>query len=261
MNVAPLIEYAAALASLICVWLTVRQNVWCWPIGIIGTVLYTWVFFHAKLYSDTGLQVIFTVLQFYGWWLWVRGGKSSKAARPDLAEVGSEAELMGSAAASEYVAGGQEASPASDATRNSSLRVTRLRGPSFLRWGALILVGTVLLGRQMSAHTDAALPYVDAFQTVMSLAAQYLMGFKVLESWVLWILVDVVSVGMYWSKGLYVTMGLYAVFLWMAAMGWHAWYRELKARRRSESDIPGTAPCLKEGAGGQATPCANQDRK
>ena len=213
-----MVEYAAALASLACVWLTVRQNVWCWPVGILGTILYTWVFLQAKLYSDTALQVIFTILQFYGWWLWVRGG-TTPARGLETTGLGSEAEAVGIP-----LIGGT--SPVS-AAKTADLPVTRLKGPAIRRWLGTILVGTFLLGHQMALRTDAALPYVDAFQTVMSLAAQYLMGFKILESWVLWILVDMVSVGMYFSKSLYVTMGLYAVFLWMAAMGWHAWYKDM----------------------------------
>lgn len=57
------------------VWLTIRQNIWCWPIGAVQVLVYAWVFFTAKLYSDVLLQLVFFVLEVYGWWYWLRGGE------------------------------------------------------------------------------------------------------------------------------------------------------------------------------------------
>lgn len=68
----PLELFAAALGVL-AVWLTVRQNPWCWPIGLLMVLLYSWIFFEVKLYSDMLLQVIYAALQLYGWWQWTRG--------------------------------------------------------------------------------------------------------------------------------------------------------------------------------------------
>lgn len=68
------LELSAVAVSLVSVGLTVRQNVLCWPVGVVGVVLYTWIFFEAKLYADAGLQVVYFVLQFYGWWQWLHGG-------------------------------------------------------------------------------------------------------------------------------------------------------------------------------------------
>lgn len=69
------IEWTAALAGLICVWLTIRQNVWCWPIGLVQVVLFVFVFYQARLYSDVVLHVIYIFLQFYGWYYWLYGGR------------------------------------------------------------------------------------------------------------------------------------------------------------------------------------------
>ena len=88
--------------------------------------------------------------------------------------------------------------------------------------GALALLA---LGTVMARHTDAALPYWDAGTTCFSLVAQTLLARKYLENWLVWIGVDVVSIGVYAAKGLYVTTGLYAVFLGMAVWGFLAWRR------------------------------------
>jgi nicotinamide mononucleotide transporter len=66
------LELFAAGLGVIAVWLTVKQNVWCWPIGLVMVLLYAWVFFNVKLYSDMLLQMIYAVLQLYGWWQWTR---------------------------------------------------------------------------------------------------------------------------------------------------------------------------------------------
>lgn len=66
------LELFAAAMGVIAVWLTVKQNPWCWPIGLVMVLLYTWVFFDVKLYSDMLLQGVYAVLQLYGWRQWTR---------------------------------------------------------------------------------------------------------------------------------------------------------------------------------------------
>ena len=56
------------------VYLGVRQKIWSWPIGIAGVTLYVIVFYRARLYADMGLQVVYIVLSFYGWYEWLYGG-------------------------------------------------------------------------------------------------------------------------------------------------------------------------------------------
>jgi nicotinamide mononucleotide transporter len=68
-----LIELIAAALGLVSVWLTVRQNIWCFPIGIVMVALYAYVFYEAKLYSDMLLQLIYVVLQVWGWYQWKKG--------------------------------------------------------------------------------------------------------------------------------------------------------------------------------------------
>lgn len=180
------LEWLAAITGLMCVWLTVKESIWCWPIGLVSAALYVIVFGQSRLYADMGLQGVFIVLQIYGWHAWLRGG-------PD----------------------------------KEPLVVTRTPGPK--RWvlGAIFLAGTTLLAETLRRHTDASLPWVDSTQTVLSLVAQYLLSFKRIESWPLWIVVDVISVWMYHFKGLYVTMGLYAIFLCLATQGLVRWRKAL----------------------------------
>jgi len=179
-----LVEIVATAFGLLCVWLTVRQNIWCWPTGLVMVTLYIYIFYGVRLYSDMGLQVIYVFLQIYGWVHWARGG-----------------------------------------TKEKKLPVTRISRTEALFWVVTAAAAVAALGWVMKHKAGAALPYWDAVTTVLSLVAQYLMARKLLESWLVWITVDVLSIGIYNVKGLHLTAGLYAVFLGLATAGFFAWRR------------------------------------
>jgi len=97
----------------------------------------------------------------------------------------------------------------------------------------LLIIGVVcaaVLGTLLARFTDAALPYVDSATTSTSLVAQWMMTRKILENWAVWMAVDVVYVGMFIFKHLYLTAGLYTVFFILAAMGYVQWRRFLAVR-------------------------------
>lgn len=83
------LEWIAAIAGVVSVYLSARENIWSWPTGIVNVGLYIIVFRRAGLYSDTGLQVVYLVLSIYGWYEWLYGGKNrtelavSRATRRD----------------------------------------------------------------------------------------------------------------------------------------------------------------------------------
>ncbi|MNR00136.1 Nicotinamide riboside transporter PnuC [compost metagenome] len=106
-------------------------------------------------------------------------------------------------------------------SNKTTLRVTLLTHTMF--WIGLTVVITALLGYVMQTKTDASFPYEDAFITVASLVAQYLMIKKILQSWLFWIIVDVVAIIIYAYKDLYFTTVLYVLFLIMAVMGYLEW--------------------------------------
>jgi nicotinamide mononucleotide transporter len=183
------LEIVAAVFGVVSVFLSVRQNIWSWPTAIVNVGLYIIVFYESKLYADTGLQVVYVVLNAYGWYHWLYGGKN-----------------------------------------RTELPVSRT--PARL-WILLVAIGTTfaaLLGTFLSRNTDAALPYVDAGTTSTSLVAQWMMTRKLLENWIIWVAVDVVYIGMYIYKSLYVTAVLYLIFLILSAMGYVQWRRSLRER-------------------------------
>ncbi len=103
--------------------------------------------------------------------------------------------------------------------------VRRLPKKLVMLSAALAIVGITLMGTLMRTYTDADLPYWDATTTVLSMLAQWMLAQRYLENWLLWIVVDVLAIGIYAFKGLYPTMVLYSLFLVMAAGGYISWYR------------------------------------
>ena len=74
-SVTPL-EGTAVAFGLVSVYLSTRENIWSWPTAIVNVALYSVLFFREKLYADMGLQVIYLLLSFYGWYEWLYGGEN-----------------------------------------------------------------------------------------------------------------------------------------------------------------------------------------
>ncbi len=190
------LETIAALFGIVSVYLSVRQNIWSWPTAIVNVGLYTVVFYQSRLYADMGLQVVYIVISFYGWYQWLYGG-------------------MG----------------------HTELQVSRTSRGLGILLAAIGVVSTVLLGTLLHRTTNAAIPYLDSTTTSTSLVAQWMMTRKLLENWLVWVAVDVVYIGMFIYKSLYVTAMLYFVFLVLSIMG----YRQWKATLREPELSPATA--------------------
>lgn len=115
--------------------------------------------------------------------------------------------------------------------------LARMVSVSWMGWpariGGLVLVAAASLGIgwAMARHTDAALPYADAAIAGASVVAQVLLAMRRTENWALWIAIDVLSIWVYINRALYLTAGLYVVFLGLAIAGLIAW---AKAARDGE---------------------------
>ncbi len=107
--------------------------------------------------------------------------------------------------------------------QRTTLPVSRTSARHAVVLVALGAGGAWLTGAVLHRHTDAALPYLDSVVTSTSLVAQWMMTRKMLECWIVWVAVDVVYVGMFIYKALYITAGLYAVFCVLAVLGYRQW--------------------------------------
>lgn len=182
------LEIVATTTGLLSVWLTAREKIWAWPIGLVNVACFFYMFYEVKLYADMTLQVFFFILSIYGWIIWLTKRNGAK------------------------------------------VRPTRRISP---RLAGILLValfaGTGIWGYTLATYTDASIPYPDAFIAMLSLIAQMLLSYKILENWYCWIVVDVLSVGMYLYKGLNMLAFLYAIFLCIAISGLITWKKQQEA--------------------------------
>ena len=88
------LELLAAGLGLLSVYYTLREHVWCWPTGLVNVILYVLIFFQAKLYADTLLQVVYIGLQLYGWHEWLHGGPARTELRISRGSAGSLVALL-----------------------------------------------------------------------------------------------------------------------------------------------------------------------
>ena len=185
-------EFLGFVSGVLCVYLVTKENIWNWPLGVITSAAYIIVFGRAGLYSDTGLQAVYLILSLYGWWHWLRGGPTSDSPLP-VSHVGKrEMQLLTSAGLAMWM----------------------------LFWSIT------------RAIPGARAPLLDSLLVATSLVAQYMMTRKYIENWMLWILADVVYVGLYYSRGLKLSAMLYAVYLALAILGYIQWKRSIMRNSR-----------------------------
>ena len=77
--------------------------------------------------------------------------------------------------------------------------------------------------------TDSDVAWGDALPTALSLVGQVLLGRKFIENWLVWLVVNVISVALFAYKGLWLTCLLYGLFALMSVWGWRAWQVRMKA--------------------------------
>jgi nicotinamide mononucleotide transporter len=180
------VSWLECAALLLAVWMVVcnvRVHPLAWPLAMASSALYGILFLHSKMYGEAGLQLLFIVLAAWGWWQWLRD----------------------------------------TTTTGAPLVVRWLTGRQRLLAVGLTLAAWPLLGLLLQHITDSDVPYLDALPTVGSITGQLLLARKQVENWPAWVAVNLVSVGLFAVKGLWLTVGLYLLFTAMAVAGWRAW--------------------------------------
>jgi nicotinamide mononucleotide transporter len=180
------IETLGFITGAVCVLLAVKENVWNWPIGILNNVVYLVVFWHSKLYADSGLQLFYIAISVYGLWCWLYGGK-----------------------------------------KHTQLAISRVTRNAARMLFAVSIASAGILYYVLRHFTDSNVPLGDAVTTAMSLTAQYMLGRKMIENWLVWIAADVLYIGLYCYKSLYLTALLYAIFIAMCVAGYLRWQRTM----------------------------------
>ncbi len=182
------IAFVLALANIAC---NVYEVHWGWPLSIVASLLYAWLFFESKLYGETGVNLFFALSAVWGWWQWVRGSRAKTGASLQIAQLDRRGQLL-------CLAG----------------------------FGALWLIFALLLRNV----TDSDVPWADGFVTAGSVIGTVLLGRKFIENWLMWVVVNTASVGLFAYKGLTLTVVLYGLFLVLAVWGWVGWKQRIQAQ-------------------------------
>lgn len=195
------LEFFGWLSGLVAVGLSARAHIWSWPIGIINVTLSFFLFYQVQLYPDMLLQVFFFFTNLVGWWRWLHPKEN-------------------------------------EADSRRQLKVSWMRPGQRVALVAAGVGGTWLLGALASQFhlwlptvfsLPGAAPYVDSFITVMSVLTTFYMIEKKIESWIVWIAVDVVAAYLYFIRDIKLYSLLYLLFAVIAAFGLYHWRREYKS--------------------------------
>jgi nicotinamide mononucleotide transporter len=191
------IELLGAITGIVYVFLEIRQSIWLWPVGIITSAVYIWVFFTGKLYADMSLQGYYLIISFLGWYWWIRGT-------------------------------GLRARGSGQGPEEGKLNVTRIK----LRVGIVLAFVFVALFSVMwivlSRFTDSPVPQWDSFITSLSIIATWMLARKIFEHWFLWIVVNATATILFLTRGLYPTVILYLVYGIMSFVGLKEWKKTIQ---------------------------------
>lgn len=180
------LEYFGVATGFLYLLLEIRQHRAMWVVGLLSSLVYVFVFFFAKIYADMGLSIYYVAISIYGFRAWTKG---------------------------------TEAAQESIVYRHATL-------PLLTGIMAAILVLHVALYLVLRYLTDSPIPMGDAFTTAVGIVATWMLARRIIEHWIFWVVVNFVSVYIYFLRGLYPTMLLYTCYGLLAVVGYHTWKKK-----------------------------------
>jgi nicotinamide mononucleotide transporter len=185
-----LIDIIGLVLGLLYLWLEYRANIWLWAVGIIMPIVNSYLLFAKGLYADFGMEFYYVVIAIYGYYCWRWGNKTDKG---------------------------------------TELPITHYKSRHVV---ASIMTGLVLWGGIywfLKYHTNSTVPILDSFTTSLSAVAMWALARKYLEQWLLWLVVDAVSCGLYIYKGIPFRACLYGLYTVIAVLGYLKWKKMVAA--------------------------------
>jgi nicotinamide mononucleotide transporter len=177
------IEILATLTGLIYLIYSIRGQILLWLFGILSSALYIYVFFRSKIYADMCISIYYVIISIYGWYHW--SFTTGKKGR-DL--------------------------PVSRLTLKSGIILAIV--------SVVLFLGIIFV---LKNFTNSDIAFWDALITALSVTATWMLARKILEHWLIWIFVDMISVLLYIYKGLYPTVVLYMFYTTLAVLGYNEW--------------------------------------
>lgn len=182
------LEIIGTIIGLVYLWLEYHASIYLWVASVVMPVVYTFIFFDAGLYADMGIQIYYVLASIYGFicWRWAISRKNKINATKEL-------------------------------------KIAHAPRRLFTPLSIISIALTIAIAYILIAFTDSNVPWWDSFTTSLSIVAMWLMARKYIEQWWVWLVVDVVSAGVYLYKDLYFTAGLYLLYAVIAYFGYKKW--------------------------------------
>jgi nicotinamide mononucleotide transporter len=178
------LEITAVVFGIISVLFARKNNILVYPTGLISTLIFIYILYNFKLYGEFIINIYYSVMSFLGWYLWSRRNN------------------------------GQEEFPIS------------IMNSKDYKISAIIFIATLLfiafIYHFFDKFTDLT-AYVDAFTTALFFVGMWLMAKRKIENWIVWIIADIISVPLYFYKGLTVSSLQFIVFTIIAVLGYIEW--------------------------------------
>lgn len=195
-------EWLAVFLGILYVIFAARKQIICWYFAFASSALYVFICVEYQLYIESGLQLFYVAMAMVGWYSW----RNTK-------RVSSNVDLLDEI----------------DIDQENDIKIWSLskHAVNIIASGAI----AASLGYFFSVYTNQANPFMDAFTTVFSLAATFMVTQKVLENWIYWVIIDLVSIYLYSSRGLQLSAVLYGIFTVLAIVGFVSWYKHFKRQR------------------------------
>ena len=210
------LELIAALLGILSVWFSKKENILVFPTGLISTLIYVYLLSKWNYYGDLIINVYYSIMSIYGWYMWSKVIDSSKNEHISISRTNGIDKLKSFGIfvfTSIFVI---------VVYRHYNVMPNNLNFSDSVKYAIeKTTSGNLKEFRQ-------ATPYLDTFTTGAAFVAMWLMANKKIENWVFWIAVNIVSVPLYFVKGYGFTGIQYFIFLILAILGYIEWRKRLK---------------------------------
>jgi nicotinamide mononucleotide transporter len=201
-----IIEVFGAVTGIAYVILEIRRNILLWPLGIITSAVYIYVFGRNGFYAGMVLQGYYVVISIYGWYKW-HGAWSKEQVNEQSEEIPRSGRDGGS----------QE---------KTEPDIMRIDGKTAIICMMTALALWALLAFSLDRWTDSPVPLWDGLITSLSVVATWMLTKKIIEQWYVWILANTIAVIVYLAMEMYPTTLLFSVYTVMAVIGLRAWSKD-----------------------------------
>lgn len=187
------LEILAVVFGIASVWYAKKESLLVYPTGIISTAIYVYICYQFTLYGDLIINIYYTLMSLYGWFMWTR-----------LVE-------------NQHI----------EITKTT--RIDKIKALGIFIFTALFVICVYLYFNRFDRITD----YFDTFTTGIFFAAMWLMANKKLAHWNLWIAGNIISIPLYFIKGLGFSGIQFTIFLIIAFQGYKAWKSSLNSNQQT----------------------------